>query len=680
MGASSIRVSSAPRSRGFKARGLNAAGIVTALVCVVLAALGAYASVLAPVEGELPAGAQNAVPAVAFGCMGGLVVSHRRGNRVGWILLGVGLSQAVTLVGSSAAALVPTGWFQTTLAWVGSWSYGPTIVLAVVWLGLLFPDGRLPSYRWKGPAVLAAAASVAWVVALAVRPGPLEGTESLRNPLGLPFPASVKFAELALGVTIGAGALLAVAALVVRWRRNDFIERQRMKWLLYALGFLLALEMAAGASLLPKGQVNEVLITIVLSLLPVAIGIAVLRYGLYEIDGIINRTIVYATVIALVSGLYIGVVAAIGAALDRQLAIGPGIIGAAAVAVAFEPLRRGIGRIVDRLLFGDRNRPLIALRRLGHQLEGATAPSELLTRVASSIAEALRVPYVALDLEPSQGIVQRVAEHGRPTGDEVDLSLVYQSRRVGALLVAPRSPGASFSASDRRLLEELARHASAAAHAAGLRLELAHARERLIRVREEERRRVRHDLHDGLGSLLAGIELGVAGAQGAAPSGETQASLARIGEQIRMAIEEVGRLVDNLGPSALEEQGLARALRAHAEKLRASPRGPVVQVDADDVAVSPEVEVAAYRISLEVMTNAVRHSRGQYCAVTLRGRDGGLEIRVADDGVGIASGAEGGIGMRSMRERARAVGGRCAIGPNPGGGTVVTVWLPAGDP
>jgi signal transduction histidine kinase len=250
--------------------------------------------------------------------------------------------------------------------------------------------------------------------------------------------------------------------------------------------------------------------------------------------------------------------------------------------------------------------------------------------------------------------------------------------------VAPRSPSEPLSAADLRLLDALARQAGPAVHAARLTLDLVASRERLIVAREEERRRIRRDLHDGLGPTLAAIGLRAEAAADLAP-GDPEAAerlLTELREDVDRAIGDVRRLVDGLRPPALDQLGLVGALEAEAARL--AP-GAVLQVErATPLPDMPAaVEVAAYRIAVEAMTNAARHAGARACRVRVAATDGGsygpaLEIEVVDDGQGLPEAVRPGIGLGSMRERAAEVGGTCVIEPRAGGGVRVHATLPLG--
>jgi signal transduction histidine kinase len=270
------------------------------------------------------------------------------------------------------------------------------------------------------------------------------------------------------------------------------------------------------------------------------------------------------------------------------------------------------------------------------------------------------------------------------------LPLVYQHEPIGELILAPRAPGEAFTPADRRLLEDLARQAAAAAHAVRLTLDLQRlttdlqrAREHLVSAREEERRRLRRDLHDGLGPALAAqtLKVGSARALLTRDPSSADALLAGLEADIAAALADIRRLVYNLRPPTLDELGLLGAIRQHAAQYGGNgASGLQIAVEAPEalLPLPAAVEVAAYRIVQEALTNVVRHAQARTCRIRLT-LDDGLGLEIADDGVGLPTMRHAGVGLTAMRERAAELGGTCEITPAPGGGTHVCARLPLPD-
>jgi signal transduction histidine kinase len=306
------------------------------------------------------------------------------------------------------------------------------------------------------------------------------------------------------------------------------------------------------------------------------------------------------------------------------------------------------------------------------------------------VAQALKLPYAAIALTEA-GRLDFAASYGLPTGELLKLPLVYQAETIGELILGPRSPGEPWTSADRHLLDELARHVGAAAHAVRLtadlqrsNVDLAAARERLVTTREEERRRLRRDLHDGLGPALAALTLKVGAARKllSRDPAAADALLGELSDDIQATVGEIRRLVYNLRPPTLDELGLVGAIRERAAEYTstnnaASAGGLRIAVSAPErlPPLPAAVEVAAYRITQEALTNVARHAQAHTCHVRLALEEV-LQLEIADDGVGLPSERRTGVGLTAMRERAIELGGSCVVEPMPTGGTRVLARLP----
>ena len=295
--------------------------------------------------------------------------------------------------------------------------------------------------------------------------------------------------------------------------------------------------------------------------------------------------------------------------------------------------------------------------------------------------KALRVPYAAIEFVIGEDTVV-AAEHGCMASAPTRFPMAYQGETIGYLAVSRRGPTEDFGVADRRLLADLARQAGVAAHASRVTTALQQARLALITAREEERRRLRRDLHDGLGPTLAGVTLGLHAAQStvATDPDRTVTLLATLETQVEDAVSDVRRLVYGLRPPALDEFGLCRALQQHAVRIERDTQLSVT-VEAPDAGLGDlpaAVEVAAYRIATEAITNVSRHAGARTCRVRLN-RDSALLLVVTDDGIGLAAGTPAGVGLTAMRERAAELGGLLSISSS-GVGTTVSARLPIPEP
>jgi signal transduction histidine kinase len=329
-------------------------------------------------------------------------------------------------------------------------------------------------------------------------------------------------------------------------------------------------------------------------------------------------------------------------------------------------------------MYGERDDPYAVLTRLGQRLEVTLAADAMLPTIVETVAQALKLPYAAIAVH-GYGAPTVIA-YGTPVFAPLRLPLIYGSETVGQLLLAPRALGEDFSPADRRLLEGLAHQAGTAVHAVRLTHDLQQSRERLVTTREEERRRLRRDLHDGLGPMLAGFTLQVAAIRNLLVRDQAAADalLSELGTEIEAAVGDIRRLVYDLRPPALDELGLVGAIRTRAAQYSANLTGGLqvrVEVPNDLPSLPAAVEVAAYRIAEEALANVVRHAQARTCVVRLSIADA-LRLEICDDGVGLPAARHMGVGLLSLRERAVELGGSCVVEAVPAGGTRVCALLP----
>ena len=559
--------------------------------------------------------------------------------------------------------------------------------LGSVYFGLflyLFPDGRFVP-RWTRWVALV---WIAWQLPRYLFPDWYLNSDSW-------YPsASLVVWLVAFGTT--------VYSQVHRYRRiSNATQRQQIKWVVFGiaaaltgyLGTALALTAFVPSLTSPHALIAHLagyaIMYAAMLLIPLSISVAILRYQLFDIDLIINRTLVYDALTASVVLLYVLVVGGLGAVLRLQGSLIVSLIATGLAAVMFQPFRDRLQRAVNRLMYGERHEPYAVLSRLGKRLEASLAPDAVLPAAVRTVAETLKLAYVAVEAG-KDGALETVAVTGEPVRNPLRLPLVYGGETARSLILAPRAGEESFSAVDRRLLEDLAHQIGVAAHAARLTEEavrlsadLQKSRERLVNTREEERRRLRRDLHDGLGPQLASLTMKAEAARDLIAVDPMRAGtlLSSLIDQTQSAVADVRRLVYALRPPALDALGLVGAIRSHASHL--DHGGPRVRVEAPEKlpALPAAVEVAAYRISLEAVNNAARHSGAKDCIVRLVPgmEDGTLRLEVQDDGRGIGEDRGSGIGLASMRERAGELGGWCTVEAVPSGGTLVKASLPALD-
>jgi two-component system NarL family sensor kinase len=661
-------------------------------LCGVSLICGAIASVLIlvhqsePLDDWLDTSTQElvvgALAFVGYGIAGALIVGSHPRNPIGWLFCAAALAAGIGGLATQyaiEALIVDPGSLPAgkPMAWLGSWLWILFVpVPATVGL-MLFPTGRLPSPGWRPALWLAIGVNVALFAGFALDKGELEGY-GIENPVGVLPEGSEGVGGLLLVVVA-----LALASLIVRYRAARGDERQQLKWMAAAAGlflFAIPFEIVLGAI---TGSWAGWPTLLAAAAVIAAAGVAVLKYRLYDLDLVVNRTLVYGGLTALVVAAYVGVVTGLGELLDST-GLGVSIAATALVAVAIQPLRSVLQRRVDRVMYGDRDDPYRALSRLGERLGRAVDPDSVFPAIVEAVAEGLRLPYVAIELEEG-GVQRTAASHGEYRGgEEVRLPLEYRGTTVGELVAAPRSGDEQLTPADLRLLHDLARQAGVAAHAVRLTHDLRRSRERLVTAREEERRRLRRDLHDGLGPSLAGIALEIESARGLIDRdpGEAREMLGRLRGEVQEAIADIRRIAYDLRPPTLDELGLVAAVREQAARLGGGNArgddGLRVTVETPDSlpALPAAVEVAAYRIALEALTNVLRHARASSCVVRIT-VNGALELEVRDDGAGLNGHPSKSVGLVSMRERAEELGGSLSVESGSGApGTVVRATLP----
>jgi signal transduction histidine kinase len=484
------------------------------------------------------------------------------------------------------------------------------------------------------------------------------------------------------------------AGVVYRYRRHfNQTERQQMKWVLLGmLIFLLGIPIWGYtfefSSPLP-GQ--ERLLTIiggwtlaqiVMLALPFTIVIAILYNRLWDVDALINRTLVYGGLSLGIVVVYMLAVGTLGTLFQSQGSFLFALLATGLIAVLFQPLRDRLQKGVNRFMFGERDDPYKVLSQLGQQLQTTDTPQATLQSLVQTIAGTLKLPYVAIELAGEEGRLNG-ASTGKAAAETAELPLRYHNETVGYLLASPRAPGESFTEREHQLLAGIAGQAGAVAYSVRLTTALQHSREKLILAREEERRRIRRDLHDELGPTLASQTFALDTALDFLETnpGETARLLHDLKAQNQETVAAIRQLVYKLRPPALDELGLVGALQAQAGRLTSRDNLQIHISSFPDPLplLSAAVDVAAYRITLEAMTNVARHSGASRCEVVLQVKENGrpfLRIDVTDNGSGMPPHSRPGVGLNSMGERAEELGGAFEIRSTGSGGTQITALLP----
>ncbi|MDX6325207.1 MAG: hypothetical protein QOK15_1561 [Nocardioidaceae bacterium] len=689
----------------------------------VFCGLSLFAGILVSVvASRQPGDLAFAAVLLAFPVVGVLVARRQPRNRVGWTMLAVGVlaffptQSYADLAFSSGSTAWPLGGIAATFA-AASWA--PTLGLVGTFVILLFPDGHLPSPRWRFVGWWAGFAVVYVYVLITFMPGKLDvsGLPDIRNPLGIPLLG--RFADVLLPsiVVLPIAIALCAAGLVQRFRRSTGIERLQVKWLATAGAVVATLYLAAMVGSLLKGLsawdqrqpdpqwllVIQTLAVFSFILIPISIGVAILKHGLYEIDVVINKTLVLATLAFFITAVYVAIVVGVGRLVgggDRpNLALS--VAATAVVAVLFQPVRDRVQKFANRLVYGERATPYEVLSDFADRVGGSYDAAELLPRMARTVAEGVGAARVEVWLA-TQGQLNLEAawptvasqDAGEPVGATEALRSVaelggdrvvevrHQGELLGALTVL-KPAGESLNTAEEKLLDDVAAQAGLVLRNVRLIEDLRTSRERLVTTQDEERRRLERNLHDGAQQSLVSVALMVSTARSRlSPDLEPSLgpALDQAAEQLRLAVDELRELARGIHPAILTERGLEAAIGSLAE------RSPVpVQVDYRlERRPSTQVEASLYYVVAEALTNVAKYASATGVSVTVTANatpTGGTELvlEVTDDGIGGAD-ASRGSGLRGLADRVAVVDGTVHVDSPVGGGTRLVCRVPLGTP
>ena len=604
-----------------------------------------------------------------------VVIWARPGNVIGWLMLAfavLGATQNLTeAYGVRAQAephsQLPLGPLALSL---GTSLWIPAVALPATLLLNLYPDGRVaaPFWRWVNK-VTVAAMIVATIAAGTSRSVARQDFTGARPVVTLPQAAGTPLAVAAVAALLLC-ALASIGGAIWRTWRARAPQRQQLLLLLVTSAIVILL-----APLNAPGWLFDAGLVAV----PAAVAVGVLRYRLLGVEVVIRRTLQFAVLTLLVVGIYTAAAAATSALVAGQT--GSRVVAAAAVALVLLPLRDRLQAWVDRLVYGARRDPLGAVRRVGASVSATSA--DPLPAVVGSVADAVRASFVAITdadgtILAQTGTDRAGTDRGSP---RLTYPLTVAGQQVGQLVMCPARGESAMPAGDARVIATLIAPVAAVVHAVQLTRRLAGAHERALAAAQRERSRIRRDLHDGLGPSLSGVALGLEAVQTALP-GDTQTAAdltARMRTEIAGAVEDVRRIIDELRPAALEDVGLVQALRERAASLAArSSSGLMVEFRVDEPmpGLPEQVEIAAFRIAEEAMTNVLRHAHASRCEVRLEVADA-LVVSVSDDGVGLPGQTRpDGVGLTSMRQRAAELGGCCTVEPALPSGVIVSARFP----
>lgn len=636
----------------------------------------------------------------AFATVGALVASRRPENPIGWLLSATGLCYALATA-SLLLALQP--WGERDAAWMGDWIWGLGLALPVTFIPLLFPDGHLPSRRWRPVAWIAGIGILAFVIGSAFIPGVLPESEpAITNPLGI----GGELGRTVLGAMRSAGLAtfllmvpFALASLVFRYRKADGAARAQLRWLVFAgvfLGLGMLTSNVVGRLIENPSIANDVtnaIVSLAATAIPIAIGIAILKARLYDIDLVLSKTVVFGALAAFITLVYVAIVVGVGSLVGRggEPNVALSIVATAIVAVAFQPVRERVQRFANRLVYGQRATPYEVLADFSQRMASTYANEDLLPRMARILAEAtgaaradvwLRVDdRMLVDASWPQGAERRAAVDVDPLPAGI-APVRHQGELLGGLSLQ-KKPGEAVTPTEQKLIDDLASQAGLVLKNVGLteqllaRLEeLRASRQRLVAAQDEERRKLERNLHDGAQQQLIAITMKLRLAEQLLHRDTDQAAVMLAGLQLdsQAALEDLRDLARGIYPPLLADRGLAVALEAQARRA-VMP----VAVVADGIGrFGQDSEAAVYFCCLEALQNIAKYSNASQATITLSNGNGLLRFKVSDDGIGFDTAATSfGTGLQGMADRLAALGGEFEISSTPGAGTEVVGRLPA---
>ena len=653
----------------------------------------------------------NFLSAPIVGILGVLVAVRRPRNPIGWLLLAIALAVAITLAADFVAirGLLSGASIRGWVEWPAWLSTNPQ-TLAFVSLALVllfFPNGRLlPGRRWRWATWVVFAPLTVGVAASMIALAPIQLSPRLPNvPNPLAVPALDGFTS-STGSSVGVLLLLllVLVAVVVRFRRSRDVERSQMRWF--------ASVAAASITVIVAGfflnHVNGTLGTNISDagfgygfflLIPATIGLTVMKYGLYDIDVFISRTLVYGALAVFITAVYVGIAVGIGALVGSggKPNLGLSILATGIVAVGFQPVRERVQRVANRLVYGTRATPYEVLSQFSERVAESYASEDVLPRMARVLGEGTNADLAEVWLRHADAL-QRAAVfpldgatpvsvhlNGTTTlaipGADRSVVVRHQGEVLGALTVTKRR-GEQITPIEVKLMDDLAHQAGLVLKNVGLTadlqarlVDLRASRQRLVAAQDDERRKLERNLHDGAQQHLVAIKvkLGLVEVLAARDPEKAKATIVALKHDADEALETLRDLARGIYPPLLAEKGLPTALAAQARKATLP-----VTVDAEGIGRYPQdTEAALYFCILEALQNIQKYAQASSATVRLREEGGQLAVEVADDGRGFdVSTTIRGNGLTNMEDRLDALGGTLHIVSSPGGGATLRVILP----
>jgi signal transduction histidine kinase len=648
-----------------------------------------------------------------FALIGALIVSRQPKNVFGWVFTLVALlitfNLAGTAYGNFAVIKEHGAWpAGVAIAWLaGGWNWIPIIALLVIFIPLLYPTGRLLSSRWRFAIWCAAAFVLLAGIPNALMPGPLFSNPNIQNPLGLEgFAGVLDQVRTVSLIPAVVGVLGALVSLLVRFERARGQERQQLKWFIYGCVLFMAPILVRGPV---PSQVQQLLTIVLWPALPISVGVAILKYRLYDIDIVINKSVVFGAMATFITAVYVAIVVGLGGLLGSatrpNLALS--ILATAIVAVAFQPVRERVQRVANRLVYGKRATPYEVLSQFSDRVAGTYSSEDVLPRMARVLGEGTGASRGDVWIRLGDAIAPaaswplgdgsaplRIAITGQLLPQVPGISRIvpvrHQGELLGALSINKRA-GELLTPIEEKLLADLAAQAGIVLRSVRLSaelqarlteisqqaVELRASRQRIVATQDAERRRLERNIHDGAQQNLVAltVKLRLATALAKRDPQRARVSVKALEAESDQALETLRALARGIYPPLLRDRGLATALRAEAEKM---PLPAIVTADHLD-RYAPEVEAAIYFVCLEALQNVTKHARASRVEISLHSLADQLNFEVTDDGAGfdVAKDARG-SGLRNMIDRIEGMGGRLEIRSTANYGTTVKGTVSAG--
>ncbi len=661
---------------------------------------------------QLLSSGQQAFGAIAFAVVGALIVSRGRGNTIGWLFLLAAVSYMLSGVGAALSDTyeVASGAWRAGV-FLNAWSWAPGFFVVGTLVLLLFPDGHLPSPRYRWVAWLAGGS-----IALSVVGGVLSKTAGSTPGYVSPLPtipdAGTAISFIAGGLGVLVAAVASVISLVGRYRRSTGVERDQLRWFVYAgiATIVLTPTRVVGVHQ-PILLVIGLLSTLIL---PVAVGTAILKHRLYDIDVVISKTVVFGALAAFITLVYVGIVVGVGALLGERghANVGLSIVATGVVAVAFQPVRERVTRVANHLVYGKRATPYEVLSEFAGRVGTTYATEDVLPRTARVIAEGTGALRADVWLRVGDHLRLSASWPPEEDGAEVVVPLppggttlppfndaaravpvLLQGVLLGAVTVT-KAPGDPLRHTEEALLDDLAGQAGLVLANARLTAELqAHldeltarsaelqiSRQRIVIAQDEERRRLERNIHDGAQQHLVALAVKLRLARSLVSRDPAKASqmLTELRGEVDDALDTMSNLALGIYPPLLEEQGIAAALAAQYQRTDLP-----VRLNTDGTGRYPiDLEAAVYFCTLEALQNIAKYADAHVVDVTIGEQNGSLTFQVTDDGMGFdPSSTPRGSGLNNMLDRLSALGGDVTVESAPGRGTTIRGRVPlAGAP